>query len=280
MPTDDELPALQAFLDAHPRLFVLTGAGVSIASGIPGYRDLDGAWQRPPPVQYRDYLDHAHTRRRFWARSLAGWRWFSQARPNAGHTALAAWEAAGRISQLTTQNVDRLHQAAGSRKVIDLHGRLDQVVCLDCGTHHARAAIQHRLVELNPACEAGPATIAPDGDAELDTAGLDDFAVPDCPSCGGLLKPDVVFFGEQIPHARVEGAVQALLEADALLVIGSSLMVYSGYRFCRLAAEHRIPSAAINLGRTRADDLLGLKVSARFEDLIDRLDVTAGPGPG
>jgi NAD-dependent SIR2 family protein deacetylase len=262
------------FLERHPRLLVLTGAGISTGSGIPDYRDANGDWKRPAPVQYRDFVDHAATRRRYWARSLIGWREFAAARPNLCHATLAAWEAAGRISMLVTQNVDRLHQAAGSRSVIDLHGRLDRVVCLQCSSRFARADIQNLLGELNPRYADLSAAPAPDGDADLAGTGFDDFRLRDCPHCGGILKPDVVFFGETIPRARVEAAMTALQGADALLVIGSSLMVYSGYRFCRLAAEQRKPIAAVTPGRTRADALIDLKLGSRFEEVIAALEQT------
>ncbi len=271
MPRSRDIDQIQSFIDEHPRLFVLTGAGVSTGSGIPGYRDEDGNWKRPAPVQYRDFVDKHLTRQRYWARSLVGWPWFEQARPNRCHQALAQWESDGRISQLVTQNVDRLHQAAGSKRVVDLHGRLDHIVCLDCGKLLGRAPLQRQLVAENPEFADFSAETAPDGDAYLENADFARFVVPRCDACGGTLKPDVVFFGETIPRQRVDETVAALLQADALLVIGSSLMVYSGFRFCRLAAEHAIPMAAITPGRTRADDLLNLKVTRRFEEVLDAL---------
>jgi NAD-dependent SIR2 family protein deacetylase len=261
--------ALRDFLAAHQRLFVLTGAGVSIASGIPEYRDADGEWKRPQPVQFRDFLRDPHCRRRYWARSLAGWPWFQRARPGAAHRTLARWQDQGRVARLVTQNVDRLHQQAGSREVIDLHGRLDRVVCLDCAAMIARSALQDELLRRNPAFAELAGVVAPDGDADLGETDYDGFEVPACPGCGGVLKPDVVFFGESVPGERVSAAAAALHEADAMLVVGSSLMVYSGFRFCRMAHAAGIPIAAVNPGRTRADDLLALKITARFEDLAD-----------
>ncbi|MBT8429040.1 MAG: NAD-dependent protein deacetylase [Gammaproteobacteria bacterium] len=271
MPAPTPIQRLKVFLQTHPRLFVLTGAGISTASGIPDYRDENGDWKRPAPVQYRDFVDQAATRRRYWARSLIGWPWFQDARPNLCHQTLADWESAGGISQLVTQNVDRLHQGAGSHEVIDLHGRLDRVICLDCRALSDRAALQEELLAVNPEFAALSAEIAPDGDAYLEHTDYRHFRVPDCPHCGGILKPDVVFFGETIPRERVDRSISALLDSDALLVIGSSLMVYSGFRFCRLAAEHGIPIAAINPGRTRADELIDLKLTERFEDVIPAL---------
>ena len=259
------------FLSANPRLFVLTGAGISTGSGIPEYRDENGAWKRPPPVQFRDFVDRPHVRQRYWARSLIGWPWFRQAEPNQCHHSLSAWESAGAISHLVTQNVDRLHQSAGSRHVIDLHGRLDRVICLECAASFERAPLQAELIQRNPKFADLTADIAPDGDAYLEQTDFSDFDIPDCPTCGGVLKPDVVFFGETIPKARLARAIDALHQADALLVIGSSLMVYSGFRFCRLADERKMPIAAITPGVTRADALLQLKLSARFEDVLAAL---------
>jgi len=267
----EHVKELAGFIHAHPRLFVLTGAGISTGSGIPDYRDKNGDWKRPAPVQYRDFVDKLSARRRYWARSLVGWPWFRQARPNLCHQTLAHWEAAGRIGQLVTQNVDRLHQGAGSRRVIDLHGRLDRIVCLECQVESEREAMQQELLARNEAFAGLSAEIAPDGDACLEDADFADFEVPDCPHCGGILKPDVVFFGETIPRERVDRSIAALHESDALLVIGSSLMVYSGFRYCRLAADAEMPIAAINPGRTRADELIGLKLSKRFEELIPGL---------
>lgn len=262
---------LRRFLEDY-RPFVLTGAGISTASGIPAYRDEKGDWRRPAPVQYRDFASSERVRQRYWARSLVGWPTFEQARPNACHRALTAWERNGHVHQIVTQNVDGLHQAAGTQRVIDLHGRLDRVVCLDCGERRARRPFQERLVASNPDYATLSATPGPDGDACVDDRPFDDMVVPTCDSCGGMLKPDVVFFGETVPKAVVDAAVDALLEADALLVIGSSLMVYSGYRFCRLAAEQNKPIAAITPGKTRADALLDFKVNARFEEVLDVLE--------
>ncbi len=252
--------ALREFIEQHPRLFVLTGAGCSTASGIPDYRDAAGDWKRPQPVTYQAFMGEEATRRRYWARSLVGWRYFGQARPNATHHALAALEARGQVALLLTQNVDGLHQAAGSRAVIDLHGRLDQVRCMGCEARTSRADFQHALEAANPHWAALRAVQAPDGDAELEQASFDDFQVPACESCGGVLKPDVVFFGENVPRARVAQAQAALEQADGVLVVGSSLMVYSGFRFVQAAARAGVPVAALNRGRTRADDLLSLKV--------------------
>lgn len=255
-----ESAQLQAFIHRHRRLFVLTGAGCSTNSGIPDYRDADGQWKRTPPVTFQAFLGSEATRQRYWARSLIGWRIFGRVRPNPAHAALARLESLGRSELLLTQNVDRLHQAAGSLRVIDLHGRLDRVRCLGCGQTSPREAMQEVLVRLNPDWAALEALPAPDGDADLDGTDFSTFRVPPCPCCGGLLKPDVVFFGEAVPQDRVVAAFQALERADAVLVVGSSLMVYSGFRFVQAAARAGKPVAAVNLGRTRADELLALKV--------------------
>jgi NAD-dependent SIR2 family protein deacetylase len=251
---------LRDFMDAHPRLFVLTGAGCSTDSGIPDYRDTNGGWKRPQPVTYQAFMGETSTRQRYWARSLVGWRRFGRARPNATHHALARLEQQGRLTTLLTQNVDGLHQAAGHRDVIDLHGRLNEVRCMGCTVRLPRDTFQQALVELNPAWALLDAGDAPDGDADLDGRDFSSFDVPPCPRCGGILKPDVVFFGENVPRERVDAAVTSLNESDAVLVVGSSLMVFSGYRFAAAAARAGKPIAAVNMGRTRADPLLTLKI--------------------
>lgn len=256
---------LRAFIERHPRLFVLTGAGCSTDSGIPDYRDAEGRWKRSAqPMTLQAFVGDAAARRRYWARSMIGWRRIRAARPNDAHRALARLQQEGQVERLVTQNVDRLHQAAGSPAVIDLHGRLDQVRCLGCEHRRAREELQQELRHRNPHWEALEATYAPDGDADLGgRTDLAEFVVPACAHCGGVLKPDVVFFGESVPPARVETAMRDLQRSDAMLVIGSSLMLYSGYRFAQRAAQLGKPIAAVNLGRTRADELLSLKVTQR-----------------
>lgn len=270
---------LEDFIAAHRRLFVLTGAGCSTGSGIPDYRDEQGAWKRTPPVTYQAFVGDGITRRRYWARSLVGWPRIAQAQPNAAHRALAALEAQGRCSQLLTQNVDGLHQAAGSRAVIDLHGRLDAVVCLGCCASSSRADVQRRLAEANPAWAGLAAGAAPDGDADLEDRDFATFQVPACDACGGMLKPDVVFFGENVPRARVDAAMAGLAQADGMLVVGSSLMVYSGLRFVHAAVRAQIPVAAVNLGRTRADDLLRFRMAAPCGDALRFLLGADVPAP-
>ncbi len=257
----DQLDNLRAFIQRYPRLLVLTGAGISTDSGIPDYRDRNGEWKRKQPVQHAEFMHSASTRQRYWGRSLIGWPLMRNARPNPSHYALATLEEQGQIELLVTQNVDRLHQQAGSRAVIDLHGRSDRVICMSCDFATDREHQHRHCAELNPDFIRFSADVAPDGDADLEVD-FSTFQVPDCPQCGGILKPDVVFFGDNVPKPRVEQALAALQRADALLVIGSSLMVYSGFRFCRRAQEWGKPIAALTLGRTRADELLSLKIDA------------------
>ena len=266
-----EHASLQDFMDRHERLFVLTGAGCSTPSGIPDYRDEDGQWKRAQPVTYQAFMGEEKTRRRYWARSLIGWRLMRQAEPNDAHRALAALEARGGTELLLTQNVDRLHQAAGSERVIDLHGRIDRVRCTDCEARSPREELQDDLGRLNPDWFHLDALDAPDGDADLEGADFSSFVVPACRRCGGLVKPDVVFFGENVPRDRVDAAFRHLDKADAVLIVGSSLMVYSGFRFVQEAASLGKPVAAINLGRTRADALLALKVEAPCESALSFL---------
>jgi NAD-dependent SIR2 family protein deacetylase len=258
-PLDDNRAKLRHFVATHRRVFVLTGAGCSTASGIPDYRDAEGEWKRRPPVMIQAFRADDAVYQRYWARAFAGWGRFTKAEPGAAHRAFADWEAAGTLSRLVTQNVDGLHQRAGSRAVIDLHGRLDVVVCLGCGDRTSRAALQETMTAANAAWRAVSAP-APDGDADIDADLIASFAPPWCPRCGDRLKPDVVFFGENVPVARYESARDALAQADALLVAGSSLMVYSGFRFVRMAHEAALPIAIVNRGRTRGDDLAVVKV--------------------
>ncbi len=240
---------------------MLTGAGCSTDSGIPDYRDSNGDWKRAQPVMFQAFMSDLHTRRRYWARSLVGWRRFGRALPNGAHRALVRLEQMGRTEVLVTQNVDGLHQSAGSTDVVDLHGRMDRVRCMECEARTDREEMQQRLLDLNPSWEHLDAQMAPDGDADLDGLDFSTFLIPACLSCGGILKPDVVFFGESVPRERVAAAMDAIERADALLVVGSSLMVYSGYRFAQIASKAGKPIAAVNLGRTRADALLTLKVN-------------------
>ncbi|PSL12234.1 NAD-dependent SIR2 family protein deacetylase [Marinobacterium halophilum] len=259
---------LTDFIHRHPRLLILTGAGISTDSGIPDYRDANGEWKRKQPVQHPDFMRSEHTRQRYWGRSLVGWPVMRDAQPNGAHTALAQLESLGHIERLVTQNVDGLHQQAGNRNVTDLHGRSDRVICMHCDFTCSRDEVHQRSAEMNPAFTRFTAVTAPDGDADLEVD-FSEFRIPDCPHCGGILKPDVVFFGDNVPKQRVIDALDALQRADALLVIGSSLMVYSGFRFCRRAHEWDKPIAALTLGKTRADELLSLKLNASIGPVLN-----------
>jgi len=252
-------------------VFVLSGAGVSTDSGIPDYRDDLGAWKGREPVQYRDFIGSGAVRRRYWARSMLGFPLLARAEPNPAHRALADLERRGRLSLLVTQNVDGLHRRAGSERVVDLHGRIERVKCLGCGASTARAALQSALVLHNPEFANANATVKPDGDAELDAVDYARFEVVPCSACGGMLKPDVVFFGENVPSDRVREAMSALESSRLLLIVGSSLMVFSGFRFARAAARLGIPVAIVNRGVTRADDLATLKISGSAGEVLTEL---------
>lgn len=269
------LETLQSFLKEHPRVVVLTGAGISLAAGIPTYRDADGVWRHSEPVQHNEFLNDHGRRQRYWLRSMNGWPAVRDSQPTPAHSALAALEKRGNIELIITQNVDRLHQRAGAQNVIDLHGRLDRVVCLDCGANQSRDAVQQQMSLHNTATFEQAAT-RPDGDAELDSALEQAFTVPECHQCCGTLKPDVVFFGGTVPRARVQACMEAIESADALLTIGSSLQVYSGFRFCRKAVELGKPIAIINPGKTRADDIANLKIDADCQDLLGHFNNLSG----
>jgi NAD-dependent SIR2 family protein deacetylase len=275
-----EPDTLANFIREHPRLVVLTGAGISLDSGIPTYRDDSGKWLPRPPIQEREFLKDAHTRRRYWARSWYGWPTIRDAKPNASHVALAWLEERGCIELLITQNVDGLHQKAGSHKVIDLHGRVDRVRCLDCEGMHCRNSVQDLLRRHNewPAQQA--ASARPDGDMEVAEGTLSKIVLPRCPDCGGDLRPDVVFFGGSVPTERVDRCQQALEQADALLVVGSSLMVFSGYRFCRRASRLDKPIAIINPGLTRGDELAHTRLRSPAGPLLARAVAHLEQGPG
>ena len=263
-----QLARLADFIERHPGLLVLTGAGMSTASGIPDYRDKDGVRRGKAPVQGPEFRKLDSVRRRYWARSMVGYPTLAQAEPNAGHRALAQLAAQGRIGALMTQNVDGLHQRAGSESVLELHGNIHHVVCLDCHASFSRSFVQTMLVEANPGFATIDALPAPDGDAHLEPDLLADFYIPWCVHCGGMLKPDVVFFGDGVPAQRTSDALALMANADALLVAGSSLTVYSGFRFCRMAQQAGKPIAVLNLGKTRADDMLALKVVDSAETIL------------
>lgn len=254
------LQSLRTFLSTARSLVVLSGAGVSTGSGISDYRDRNGDWKHSQPIQFQDFMSNAGSRRRYWARSYIGWQRFSGAMPNAAHRALARLEETGKVDTVITQNVDRLHSEAGSKNVIDLHGDLGKVRCMNCSAISERRDLQVMLEEANPGWTAQARQFRADGDAELVENAEAGFNVPGCAACDGIVKPDVVMFGENVPKDRVGTAMDAVERADALLVVGSSLMVFSGFRFARRAGELGKPVAIVNRGRTRADDIAELKV--------------------
>jgi NAD-dependent SIR2 family protein deacetylase len=273
-PSGAAQPALDALADllADGDVLVLSGAGLSTDSGIPDYRGPSGALRRHTPMTYQSFLHDPLGRRRYWARSYVGWRQIDAARPNAGHRAVADLQAAGLLSGVITQNVDGLHQAAGARDVVELHGGLDRTVCLGCGDVAGRADLDQRLRAANPGFGPRSGEVNPDGDAELSDAELDGFVMVDCLACGdGQLKPDVVFFGETVPRSRVDTCFELLEGARALLVLGSSLTVMSGYRFVLRAAKLGIPVAVVNLGPTRGDAKTDVRVDAPLGVVLPEL---------
>jgi NAD-dependent SIR2 family protein deacetylase len=251
---------------------VLSGAGLSTESGIPDYRGPSGALRQHAPMTYQAFVGSPDARRRYWARSYLGWRQIAGAKPNAGHHAVAALQQRGVIDGIITQNVDGLHQAAGARDVIELHGGLDLVLCLSCGLRDTRRALDDRLRVANVDFVAAVDRINPDGDADLSDAELDGFVPVGCSYCASdLLKPDVVFFGENVPRPRVDACFGLVESASSLLVLGSSLTVMSGLRFVRRAAALGIPVAIVNQGETRGDPLAGLKVEAPLGAVLTAL---------
>lgn len=267
-PTAPPLEQLAAAMATRP-FMVLTGAGISTPSGIPDYRDSEGVRRGRQPMMYQEFLGQPEARRRYWARAMLGWPRIRQARPNAAHQALAQLQAAGKIAGVITQNVDALHDEAGSLEVIELHGSLQRVVCLDCEQRSQREAIQQQLEAHNPYLAGVDAVQAPDGDTLLDPTFEERFQVPRCPYCNGQrLKPDVVFFGENVAAVDAARAMAAVHEAAGLLVVGSSLMAYSAFRLCRAVAEQGKPLLAVNFGKTRADELLDLKLEQPCDHVL------------
>jgi NAD-dependent SIR2 family protein deacetylase len=270
-PTETDLDTLTELL-ADGDVVVLSGAGLSTDSGIPDYRGATGSLRRHTPMTYQTFTRDPRGRHRYWARSFVGWRQIRAARPNAGHSAVATLERAGVVSGVITQNVDGLHQAAGARDVVELHGGLDRTVCLGCGDVAGRAELDARLRAVN--AHFGPRVdeVNPDGDAELPDEVLDGFVMVDCLACGGgPLKPDVVFFGETVPRDRVDACFARVADASCLLVLGSSLTVMSGYRFVLRAAQLGIPVAIVNVGRTRGDAKADVRVDAPLGEVLPEL---------
>jgi NAD-dependent SIR2 family protein deacetylase len=273
MPTaiKTDLDALAELLDSARNVLVLTGAGISTDSGIPDYRGPDGT-RRVAPVQYREFVDSADARRRYWARAFVGWRRFATVEANAGHRAIARLQSVGALGTVITQNVDGLHQAAGSRDVVELHGALADVVCLACGARSGRAALDARMRLLNPDFDPEGREMRPDGDVDLAEVDVAGFVVPRCLRCDSdLLKPDVVFFGESVPKPRVERCCALTDACDALFVLGSSLRVYSGYRFVRRAADRGIPVAIVTSGPSRGDPEATVRLDASLAEVLPAL---------
>ncbi|KAL2090976.1 hypothetical protein ACEWY4_013239 [Coilia grayii] len=261
-----DLERLQAFVSQARRLFVITGAGLSTESGIPDYRSEGvGLYARTDrrPMQHIEFVRSAKSRQRYWARNYMGWPQFSSHRPNSAHLALRDWEAQGKVHWLVTQNVDALHSKAGHQHLTELHGCTHRVVCLGCGALTRREDLQRRFTEMNPGWAAEAGGVAPDGDVFLEDEQVLHFRVPPCQNCGGILKPEVTFFGDTVDRSTVQFVHDRLAESDALLVAGSSLQVYSSYRFLLAASEKQIPVAILNIGPTRADHLAQFRVSAR-----------------
>ncbi|CAN0917493.1 NAD-dependent protein deacylase SRT2 [Linum grandiflorum] len=289
-PTIRDVNLLYHFFDQSTKLMVLTGAGMSTECGIPDYRSPNGAYSSGfKPITHQEFVRSNRARRRYWARSYAGWRQFTAAQPGAAHFSLASLEKAGRINFMVTQNVDRLHHRAGSSP-LEIHGTVYSVICLDCGFSFSRELFQEQLKNLNPkwaeAIESLDRRVPgsdmsfgmkqrPDGDIEIDEKFWEqDFHIPTCQKCNGVLKPDVVFFGDNVPKERAEKAMTAAKECDAFLVLGSSVMTMSAFRLVKAAHEAGAAIAAVNLGVTRADEIMGLKINARLGEILPRvLDV-------
>uniref|UniRef100_A0A3Q4C0Q4 NAD-dependent protein deacylase n=1 Tax=Mola mola TaxID=94237 RepID=A0A3Q4C0Q4_MOLML len=262
---------LQDFVSRAKRLFVIGGAGVSTESGIPDYRSEGvGLYARTDrrPMQHAEFVRSARSRQRYWARNFVGWPLFSSRRPNSAHRALQRWEERGKVHWLVTQNVDALHSKAGQKGLTELHGCSHRVMCLGCGAISEREALQRRFAALNPEWSAQAGAVAPDGDVFLEDKQVLHFRVPSCEDCGGVLKPEVTFFGDTVSKATVQFVHNRLAESDAVLVVGSSLQVYSGYRFLLAASDRKMPIAILNIGPTRADHLTELRVSGRCGDVL------------
>uniref|UniRef100_A0A1A8BMZ6 NAD-dependent protein deacylase n=1 Tax=Nothobranchius kadleci TaxID=1051664 RepID=A0A1A8BMZ6_NOTKA len=268
------LELLRDFLTRARRLFVITGAGLSTESGIPDYRSQGvGLYARTDrrPMQHAEFIRSAKSRQRYWARNFVGWPQFSSHQPNSAHWALRRWEQRGVLHWLVTQNVDALHSKAGQKRLTELHGCSHRVVCLGCGAITAREDLQKRFVLLNPEWSAQAGVVAPDGDVFLEDEQVLNFRVPSCEQCGGILKPEVTFFGDTVNRETVLFVHDRLAESDALLAVGSSLQVYSGYRFLLATSDRKMPIAIVNIGPTRADHLADVKVSGRCGEVLSAI---------
>ncbi|KAM8868213.1 NAD-dependent protein lipoamidase sirtuin-4, mitochondrial [Synchiropus picturatus] len=265
------LALLQDFVGRSRRLFVITGAGLSTESGIPDYRSEGvGLYARTDrrPMQHAEFIRSAKSRQRYWARNFVGWPQFSSHQPNAAHKVLQRWEQLGKLHWLLTQNVDALHSKAGQKRLTELHGCAHRVMCLGCGTISSRRELQQRFVAMNPDWRGKAGAVAPDGDVFLEDEEVLHFRVPACEDCGGTLKPEVTFFGDTVNKSTVEFVHSRLAESDSVLVVGSSLQVYSAYRFLLAAGDRKIPVAILNIGPTRADHLAELRVKGRCGEVL------------
>ncbi len=266
-----KLEQLIAVLKNKRSIWVLTGAGISAPSGIPTYRNDKGEWKSANPIQHNDFIQHESYRQRYWARSMVGWKLTGKAKPNATHDALTKLQLHGRISQIVTQNVDGLHRTAGSKGVIDLHGRLAEIRCLSCKEISSRKSYQSRLIKINTELDQFHFKILPDGDANVEDFEMSKINIPPCNNCGGILMPNVVFFGGVVPKQRVEKAYETLANSDCLLVIGSSLNVFSGFRFPRWASQNGIPIYAVNQGDMRGQELIDIVVTEPCEEVLPKI---------
>nr|XP_003703678.1 PREDICTED: NAD-dependent protein deacetylase Sirt4 [Megachile rotundata] len=271
---DSDILKLKEFIDSHNEICILTGAGVSTESGIPDYRSEGvGLYARSSrrPILYQDFCNSAVLRRRYWARNYVGWPRFSSVKPNVTHEILKKLEDRKKIRCIVTQNVDNLHTKAGSRRVIELHGTAFKVMCLKCDQRICRYHLQDILDRLNPNMTASAQMIRPDGDVDLSQEQVDGFIVPSCENCNGVLKPDIVFFGDNVPRTTVESVKYNVEHSDSLLVLGTSLTTFSGYRIILQANNAGLPIAIVNIGKTRADDFADIKIEGRCGDVLSRI---------
>ncbi|KAG1682757.1 NAD-dependent protein deacetylase [Nymphon striatum] len=279
--SSNAISKLVSKLKNKKNIWILSGAGISAPSGIPTYRDHKGKWQAGTPIQHDEFISRLSFRKHYWARSMIGWEHINNSRANTAHKAITTLQKNGLVSQIVTQNVDRLHSSAGSKDVIDLHGRLDQNVCLDCLQKSSRESYQIRLLEINTAFNNYANQILPDGDAKVDDFDMNTVNIPPCLNCGGILMPDVVFFGGIVPRHRVTKAFSTLEKSDCVLVIGTSLSVYSGFRFTKWAYENNLPLYAINQGKLRGaeffDEILPLPCETALPSINKKLKLTTPP---
>ncbi|XP_072750635.1 NAD-dependent protein deacylase Sirt4 [Anoplolepis gracilipes] len=270
----EDVTRLKEFIDKHHSLCTLTGAGISTESGIPDYRSAEvGLYARSnhKPVLYKEFCEREAIRRRYWARNYVGWPRFSSLKPNITHEIIKDLEYAGKIGCIVTQNVDNLHSKAGSKKVIELHGTAFRVMCLNCDNKICRYELQEIFQKLNPSMTAITQMIRPDGDVELSQAQVQDFNVPACDNCGGILKPDIIFFGDNVPRDTVQNVKNNVEKSDALLILGTTLTTFSAYRIVLQAVEANKPIAIVNIGKTRADEFVNLRVEGRCGDILSKV---------